>query len=101
MKYLGALRGSGLLSTLEEALGRADFEIEGYLLKPGEVVASGELRMTPEELVHAFGQPNLKLRTDDGRVLSIRFSAKKLSPASTAAHADFSGDLPIESAWGR
>ncbi len=101
MKYLGVLRGSGLLSTPEEQLGRAEYEIDGYLLKPGEVVASGEIRMTPEDLLRAFGQPNLRLQTDDGRGFSIRFSGKKLSPASTAAHADFTGDLPIESAWRR
>jgi hypothetical protein len=101
MRYLGALRGGGQLSTPEESLGRADYEIDGYLLKPGEVVASGEIRMTPEDLVRAFGQRNLRLLSDDGRLFSIRFSGKKLSPASTAAHADFSGDLPIESAWTR
>ena len=101
MKYLGVLRGSGLLSTPEESLGRADYEIDGYLLKPGEVVASGEVRMTVDDLLRAFGQPHLRLQTDDGRKFAIRFSGKKLAPASTAAHADFSGDLPKESAWER
>lgn len=101
MKHLGVLRGSGLLSTAEEAIGRARFDIDGYLLKPGEVVASGEIRMTPEDLARAFGQRGVQLETDDGRVFTIRFSGKKLPPASTAAHADFSGNLPIESAWVR
>lgn len=101
MKYLGVLRGSGLLTTAEGSIGRAEFDIDGYLLKPGEVVASGEVRMTPEDLARAFGQRGVQLRTEDGRVFSIRFSGKKLPPASTAAHADFGGDLPIESAWAR
>lgn len=101
MKYLGVLRGSGVLSIAEEAIGPAEFDIDGYLLKPGEVVASGEIRMTPQDLARAFGQRGVQLKTDDGRVFSIRFSGKKLPVESTAAHADFSGDLPIESAWAR
>lgn len=101
MKYLGALRGSGTLATPEETLGAATFEIDGYLLKPGEVAASGELGMAPEDLQRAFGLRNLKLRTDDGRELTVRFTARKLATTSTSAHADFGGDLPAPKAWGR
>jgi hypothetical protein len=101
MKYLGALRGSGTLATPEETLGTATYEMDGYLLKPGEVVASGELRMAPQDLANAFGQRNLRLRTDDGRELTVRFTARKLTPTRTSAHADFTGDLPAPTAWGR
>lgn len=99
MKYLGALRGSGTLVSADEELGAASFEIDGYILRPGEVVASGELSMAPKDLARAFGQRQLRLRTSDGRELTVRFSARKLATASTSAHADFGGDLPPASAW--
>ena len=102
MKYLGAMRGQGTLAAPDEALGAAAFDIEGYLLKPGgDVVASGEDRMAPEDLARAFGRPGLLLTTDDGRVLSVRFTARKLPAMSDSAHADIGGDLPKAKAWGR
>jgi hypothetical protein len=99
MKYLGALRGSGMLVSVDEELGAATFEIDGYILRPGEVVASGELSMAPRDLARAFGLRLLRLRTSDGRELTVRFSARKLAAASTTAHADFAGDLPPAAAW--
>ena len=99
MKYLGALRGSGTLLSDGEALGAATYEIDGYQVKPGEVAASGELRMAAKDLARAFGLRHLQLRTDAGRVLSVRFTARKLALASTFAHADFTGDLPAAAAW--
>lgn len=99
MKYLGALRGSGTVSSADETLGDATFEIDGYILRPGEVVASGELRMAPKDLARAFGLRHLRLRTSDGRELTLRFSARKLAAASASAHADFAGDLPPAAAW--
>ncbi|MBX3499378.1 MAG: hypothetical protein KF889_08045 [Alphaproteobacteria bacterium] len=101
MKYLGALRGSGTLVSPEGTLGDAAYEIDGYLLKPGEIAASGELRMAPDDLARAFGLRHLRLRTEDGRELTVRFTARKLPPASPVAHADFGGDLPQAGAWGR
>jgi hypothetical protein len=101
MKYLGALSGGGTLVSPDETLGAASYEIDGYLLKPGEVVASGELRMAPGDLARAFGQRHLLLRTTDGRQLTVRFTARKLPASSAAAHADFGGDLPAASAWSR
>lgn len=101
MKYLGALRGSGTLLSADEELGAATFEMDGYTLRPGEVVASGALNMAPKDLAHAFGQRHLRLRTDDGRELTVRFSARKLAAASTSAHADFGGDLPPAGDWAR
>lgn len=102
MKYLGALRGRGTLISADEELGVATYEMDGYLMRPGgEVVASGELRMAAQDLAHAFGQRQLRLRTDEGRELTVRFSARKLAAASTGAHADFGGDLPAATAWER
>jgi hypothetical protein len=101
MQYLGVMRGSGVLACGEEQMGRADYDIDGFLTRPGEVVGSGEIRMSPEALNHAFGRLALRLTTDDGRVLDVRFSGKRLDPASDAAHADISGQLPAATEWRR
>lgn len=101
MKYLGVLRGNGTLSMADAVLGAAAYDIEGYQLQQGEVVGAGELRMTPQELANAFGRRGLRLTTDDGRVLSVRFSARKLPSDSDTAHAEFGGDLPVATAWSR
>ena len=51
-------------------------------VQPGEIVASGEVRMASDALGNAFGRNDLSLRTDDGRVLSLRFSGKRLAAES-------------------
>lgn len=101
MRHLGVLRGSGMLGCKDESLGRADYEFDGYLVRQGEIVASGEVHMDPAVLADAFGRNGLTLRTDDGLVLSIRFSGKRLAPSSTVAHADVREGLPDEKAWRR
>jgi hypothetical protein len=101
MRYLGALRGGGLLSCAGEPIGRADYELDCYLIKPGEVAASGELRMTAEALNQAFGRRDLQLLTDEGRALTVRFTGKRLNAASAAAHVDVAGDLPGAKQWPR
>jgi hypothetical protein len=52
-------------------------------------------------LAEAFGRNDLTLRTDDGRVLSIRFSGKRLAPSCGVAHADVRDGLPEEKQWRR
>src|SRR6202012_1481212 len=70
MEYLGALRGDGMLVDAGGVeLGGAAYELDAYQMRPGEVVASGEIRMDPEALNSAFGRRDLSLRTDDGRML--------------------------------
>lgn len=101
MRYLGVLRGSGTLACGEEKMGRADFDIDGFLTRPGEVVGSGEIRMAPDDLNSAFGRTNLQLTTDDGRVLDVRFSGKRLDPSDGAAHADVTSGLPPAAEWRR
>lgn len=101
MQYLGALRGAGVLIGTAGPLGRVDYELDAYLVRPAEVVASGEIRMNPEELNEAFGQRDLNLQTDDGRTLGLRFSGKRLSPTSDAAHVDIRGGLPDAKQWRR
>jgi len=102
MQYLGALRGAGLLVDADGvALGRADYELDAYLMRPGEVTASGEIRMTAKVLNAAFCLRGLNLQTDDGRTLGVRFSGKRLNPSSDVAHADVQGGLPDAKAWRR
>jgi hypothetical protein len=101
MQYLGVLRGSGVLAGGDEEMGRADYDIDGFLTRPGEVVGSGEIRMSPAALNNAFGRQDLRLTTDDGRVLGVRFSGKRTDPASDAAHADITGQLPAAAEWRR
>ena len=101
MRHLGVLRGTGTLWIGGKPAGRANYEFDGYLVKPGEVVASGEVRMSADVLGNAFGRADLTLQTDDGRTLALRFSGKRLSATSSVAHADVRGGLPDEKEWRR
>jgi len=67
--------------------------------KPGRVASRGEVRMSSGVLKDAFGRKGLQLRTDDGRLLRLQFSEKRLGAASDAAHVDVAGELPAESEW--
>ncbi len=101
MQFLGVLRGCGTLERAEEPIGPVTYDLDGFLTRPGEVVASGELRTTAATLNAAFGRRDVQLRTADGRVLWVRFSGKRLDPASDAAHVDVGGDLPPADQWKR
>jgi len=102
MQYLGVIRGAGTLGADDgQTFGHAEYDIDGFLTQTGEVVGSGEVRMAAQELNNAFGRNDLRLRTDGGRTLNVRFSGKRLNPASGAAHADVSGELPTAKEWRR
>ncbi|WP_421994505.1 hypothetical protein [Reyranella sp.] len=101
MRHLGVLRGSGVLRSQGAVLGDARYEIDGYRMKPGEVVGSGEISMTPDDLANALGRRDLELTTEDGRVLAVRFSGGARSARSGIAHADITGGLPAEDDWRR
>lgn len=101
MRHLGVLRGSGTLRCGDVVLGSADYEIDGFCTKPGEVVGSGEISMAPAELANAVGRRDLELTTEDGRVLTVRFSGSRFDPRMGAAHADILGGLPAENEWRR
>jgi len=101
MRHLGTLRGGGTLECKDEILGRVDFEFDGYVMRPGEITASGEVHADTDVLVAAFGRRDVVLRTDDGRVLPLRFSGKALPRASRIAHAEVREGLPEEKAWRR
>lgn len=99
MQYLGGLRGAGVVASGEQALFRADYDFDGFLMNPGQVMCSGELRMPWEALRDVFGRRDLHLLTDDGRHLSLQFSEKTLRSESDAAHVNVGGDLPPASEW--
>ena len=101
MRHLGVLRGAGTLVSRGETVGRADYEFDGYLMRPGEVVASGEIRMAPGMLRDAYGRRDLSLQTDDGRVLGVRLSPRRQDSPDDAAHADVHDGLPAEKDWQR
>ena len=101
MRHLGGLRGSGTLRCGDVVLGSADYEIDGFCTRPGEVVGSGEISMAPAELANAVGRRDLELTTEDGRVLTVRFSGSRFDPRMGAAHADILGGLPAENEWRR
>ena len=75
-KFLGRLRGNGTLVCGDETIGAADYDLDGYTTRPGEVVASGELRMPAADLQRSFGRRDLRLLTSDGKVFHLRFSGK-------------------------
>ena len=101
MRHLGVLRGSGTLRCGGAVLGAASYDIDGFCMKPGEVVGSGEISMDPAELANAVGRRDLELTTDDGRVLALRFSGSRHDTRRGAAHADIMGGLPAEDDWQR
>lgn len=60
MRYLGGLRGTGVLTCRDEAVARADYDLDGFLTSLGEVTASGEIRMAPDAMRGVFGRTDLK-----------------------------------------
>ena len=101
MRHLGVLRGSGTLRCGGVVLGSADYEIDGFCTRPGEIVGSGEIRMERAELANAIGRRDLELTTEDGKVLTLRFSGGRIDPKLSAAHADVLSGLPAEEEWRR
>ena len=99
MQHLGGIHGAGVLKSGDNTLARVDYDFDGFLRKAGEVIGSGEIRMAADALRQVFGREDLQLLTDDGRLLSLRFSEKHLPVASDAAHVDVAGDLPPRSDW--
>jgi len=99
MRYLGGISGDGTISCGGKEIARAAYDFDGFLAKPDHVTCNGEIRLPPEALRTIFGRGNVKLLTDDGRTLSLRFSEKQLREASDCAHVDISGDVPSAAEW--
>src|SRR5436190_14347823 len=103
MVYVGALRGEGTLVGTgdDHEFGRAEYDIGGFVDHTKSIVASGELRMPPGSLEAAFGRRDLVLQTDTGMTLAVRFSGKRLTGGTTAAHVDVTQGLPSRADWPR
>jgi hypothetical protein len=96
MLYLGGLSGAGILKCNGEEIVRATYDFEGYMRPPFGVTCSGEIGMPAAILKDLFGRRDVQLLTDDGRLLDLRFSEKKLGQASETAHVDVTGQLPTD-----
>ena len=94
-------RGSGTLANTDGTIGPADYELDGYVMRPGAVVASGELRMPSAALARAFERRDVRLVTAEGRTLPLRFTGKPSDRCGDAAHIDISEGLPDETEWRR
>ena len=99
MKFLGRLRGNGTLVCGDETIGAADYDLDGYMTRPGEVVASGELRMPAADLQRSFGRRDLRLLTSDGKVFHLRISGKPSDSHGDATHIDVTEGLPPAKEW--
>jgi len=99
MRYLGGIRGAGVLALGDESLASVDYEFDGYLVPPGGVAASGEIRAEPAVMRKVFGRRDLQLVTKDGKRLGLRFSEKKLAGEGDAAHVDVTSGLPEAKKW--
>jgi hypothetical protein len=94
MRYLGRLHGEGVVTRDGRDVGRAVYEIDGFTTQPHGVTGSGEIRLRSADLADVFGCRGVRLRTDDGRLLDLRFSEGKRSDDCETAHVDVGGDLP-------
>lgn len=101
MKFLGKLRGSGTLASADGPIGPAGYELDGYIMRPGAIVASGELSLEAGVLRDAFDLRGLYLITADGRKLPLRFTGKPSERHGRIAHIDISEGLPAEKEWRR
>ena len=95
MRWLGKLTGNGVLSCDGETVGRVAYDFDGYA-QPGRmgISSSGEIRLPAATLRAIFGRGGVRLRTDDGRLLGLRFSDKGLRADADVAHVEVTGDLP-------
>lgn len=99
MRYLGELRGSGLVMCDGKAVARASYDFDCYLQPKTGITSCGEIRLAARVLKDLFGRRDVQLRTDDGRLLDLRFSEKKLLSTAESAHVDVTGELPVLQDW--
>jgi hypothetical protein len=101
MQYLGGISGNGVLVLDGKDVATAYYDFDGFLRPSKELVSCGEIRLAARALKEVFGRANLQIRTDDGRLLTLKFSEKTLNSAADAASVDVSGDLPPAPHWRR
>jgi hypothetical protein len=98
MRYLGRLAGNGLLLRNGDNVANVSYELEGFLGPRGSVMSSGEIILSPVILKTIFGTRGIQLRTDDGRLLELRFTEKELRCAPGIAQVEATGNLPATAA---
>lgn len=96
MRYLRGTAGSGILKCAGTDIVRAAYDFDTYERKSGEITRCGEIRLPAAYLVGIFGRPDVELLTDDGELLHLKFSERKLAPASDAAHVDVIGQRQMD-----
>jgi len=80
---------------------RVSYDFDGFRRPSLEVVGTGEITFPLNSLKDVFGL-DVQVRTDDGRILKLKFSEKTLGPEANVAHVDVSGDLPrFDQHWRR
>jgi len=94
MRYLGGISGQGELTCDGEPIARATYEFDGFFEMGIGVTSCGEIRLAANILKDVFGRSHVQLLTDDGRLLDLRFSDKKLLPEISSASVDVTGQLP-------
>ncbi len=92
MRYLGGVSGNGMLKCNGEAIARASYDFD-FFRKPTGIATCGEIRLSADTLKGVFGRTDLQLLTDDGQLLGLSFSEKKLLPMADVAHVDVTGDM--------
>lgn len=101
MRFLGKLRGGGMLTAVDGTIGPVQYDLDGYLMRPGAVVASGELHMASGTLETTVDRQGFRLITAEGRSLPFRFTGKLSDRQGQFAHIDISEGLPSENEWRR
>ena len=100
MRFLGKMRGSGTVANATGPIGPADYELDGYVVRPGSIVASGELRMASGAMALAHDGGGVRLTTADG-TFALRFTGKPAERGGDVAHIEISEGLPAEKEWRR
>jgi hypothetical protein len=94
LRYLGGISGTGIVTQNGKRIEQATFDFDGYFQPPVGVTVCGQIQLPAEVLKSLFGCTDLKLLTDQDRLLNLSFSDSKLPPASYVAHVDVRRKLP-------
>lgn len=95
LRHLGNLSGLGVVRRDGKEIARANYDFDGYYRERVGVTCNGEIQAPAEVLQQLFGQPDLQLLTDQGRLLDFNFSDAALPAESDVAHVEVTGNLPV------
>ncbi len=92
MRYLGGSSGTGTLIYDGKEIARAHYDFDGFHERKAGTLSCGEINAAAEVLRTVFRQKGIQLATDDGRLLTLKFSDPKLPEESEFAHVDVKGE---------